>query len=181
MSQFEAFLASPAGRGAAPGAGGSGPDHPVTHVSWADAQAFCAWAAGQSGQRVRLPTEAEWEKAARGADGSPFPWGQEGPGPTRCNFGETYGGTNPVGYFSPHGDSPFGCADMAGNVWEWCTDGYAELPAQFSANPRGPEGGQYRVMRGGCWEDDWMAMQTFYRGRWEPDQPDYSVGFRCCL
>lgn len=91
-------------------------NHPVVNVSWYDAVAFCRWLSQETGQPFRLPTEAEWEKAARGADGRIYPWGDEQLTNELCYLGS---GTTPVGRYSPQGDSPYGCADMAGNVWEW--------------------------------------------------------------
>jgi formylglycine-generating enzyme required for sulfatase activity len=94
-------------------------DHPVVHVDLRDAMAYCQWLAKVTGRTYRLPSEAEWEKAARGTDGRIWPWGDEPPDENRCNFGGNVGETTPVGQYSPHGDSPYGCVDMAGNVWEW--------------------------------------------------------------
>lgn len=99
-------------------------DHPVVHVSWHDAQAFCKWLSHASGHKIVLPSEAEWEKAARGSPTSSndlraYPWGNKEPDKTLCNFNENEQGTTPVGKYSPKGDSPYGCVDMAGNVWEW--------------------------------------------------------------
>jgi len=92
--------------------------HPVVYVSLHDAKAFCEWVTQVTGQTVQVPTEAQWEKAARGTDGRTYPWGEDAPTRRHCTFAAE--GTTPVGAHSPVGDSPYGCADMAGNVWEWC-------------------------------------------------------------
>jgi formylglycine-generating enzyme required for sulfatase activity len=182
VAQFQIFLNSEAGRSLALIAAGAGPDHPVINVSWAIAAAFCQWAGPLCGQKLLLPTEAQWEKAARGTDGRTFPWGQNSDLLTYCNFGETFGNTTPVGYYSPQGDSPYGCADMAGNVWEWCLDGFAELPEKIPANPYLAENDSaYRVIRGGCWDSEWLGIRTYYRGRWQSEKPDECIGFRCCM
>ena len=93
-------------------------NHPVVDVSWKDAVAFCRWLSQASGKTIRLPTEAEWEKAARGDDGRIYPWGDKPPTKELCNFGGNVGDTTPVGQY-PAGASPCGALDMAGNVWEW--------------------------------------------------------------
>ena len=98
-------------------------DHPVTCVSWLDAQAFCRWASSVIGTEIRLPSEAEWEKAARGTDGRIWPWGNETPTKDHCNFAGNVGDTTPVGKY-PKGASPYGVLDMAGNVWEWTASKY---------------------------------------------------------
>lgn len=125
--------------------------HPVVCVSWEDAAAFCAWASQVTGREVRLPSKAEWEKAARETDGRIYPWGNEGPDATRCNFNRNEGEITPVGKYSPRGDGPYGCVDMAGNGWEWCADWYDEDYYQTAParNPPGPQEGTYRVLRGG--------------------------------
>jgi len=157
--------------------------HPVVQVSWEDAAAFCAWASQVTQREVRLPTEAEWEKAARGTDGRIYPWGNEKPDARRCNFGMNVKSTTPVGQYSSQGDSPYGCVDMAGNVWEWCADWYDEgyYKTAPSRNPRGPQKGHYRVLRGGSWLDSGRAVRCAYRGRIAPTFMDDGGGFRCVV
>jgi formylglycine-generating enzyme required for sulfatase activity len=134
--------------------------HPVVKVSWEDAAAFCKWASRMTEVEIRLPTEAEWEKAARGTNGRIYPWGDAKPDTKRCNFDGNVKDTTPVGRYSPAGDSPYGCADMAGNVWEWVADWfdggyYKNSPRE---NPSGPASGSARVLRGGSFNDDaWLV------------------------
>jgi formylglycine-generating enzyme required for sulfatase activity len=171
-----------------------GDDHPVVQVSWDDASAFCAWAGG------RLPTEAEWEYAARGgvadarfvwgdtADGirSPraanvadaaaqphFPWWVVFPG-----YRDGFGWTAPVASFAANG---FGLFDMAGNVWEWTTDWYAPTAYASSAveDPRGPASGRSRVVRGSSWGDEPIVLRVSERSFQAPDHRSYFHGFRC--
>jgi len=158
-------------------------DHPVVGVSWADAAAYCAWLSQLTGQKVGLPTEAEWEKAARGADERIYPWGGQAPDSSRCNFNLNVKGTTPVGQYSPLGDSPYGCVDMAGNVWEWCADWfdagyYAGSPA---TSPPGPAKGQYRVTRGGSWLNESRYVRAAFRYRSAPGYLSHYQGFRCRL
>ena len=152
-------------------------DHPVVCVSWHDAEAYCQWA------DARLPTEAEWEKAARGTDGRRYPWGDEWD-VGRCNASQAYkGGATPVGSYSPGGDSPYGCADMAGNAWEWVADWYDEDYYNRSPdrNPRGPDSGGYRVVRGGSWSDIQIRARSARRAELAPDLTSSDFGFRCSV
>jgi formylglycine-generating enzyme required for sulfatase activity len=133
-------------------------DHPVVNVSWTEAMAYAKWAG------KRLPTEEEWEKAARGTDGRLYPWGDQPPTSHLCNYGENVGGTSNVGDYSPQGDSPYGCADMAGNVWEWTASTFEE--------------GSAKVLRGGAWRTS-DALQTTDRNWSSPDIVTGYYGFRC--
>ena len=134
-------------------------EHPVVNIYWADAVAFCQWAG------CSLPTEAEWEKAARGVVGFTFPWGSSLPTPTRCNFDMQIGATTPVGAYSPQGDSPYGCADMSGNVWEWTASWFDEEC-------------RYRVLRGGGFRYRDLDVRTTCRLSILPDSCYNDVGFR---
>ncbi len=158
--------------------------HPVIRVSWQDAQVFCDWASRVSGHKIRLPTEAEWEKAARGADGRIYPWGYQKPTRQLCNCLKRFSATTtPVGQFSPQGDSPFGCADMVGNVWEWMADWYVEdyYANSSSNNPQGPTSGECRVLRGGSWFNDEASVRVANRLKSNPFTSTHVVGFRCAL
>jgi formylglycine-generating enzyme required for sulfatase activity len=122
--------------------------HPVTQVSWDDAVAFTNWASQATDRVVRLPTEAEWEKAARGVDGRVYPWGNEAPDVTRHNFNKNIG-TTQVGKYSPRGDSPYGLADMSGNVWEWTSSLYKAYPYRADDGREDAASREPRVLRGG--------------------------------
>ena len=157
-------------------------NHPVVYVTWQDAVDFCAWVSEIGSQKVCLPTEAEWEKAARGTDGRKYPWGNEKLTKSLCNYGGLLSGnTSPVGKYSPQGDSPYGCVDMAGNVWEWMADRYDSgyYTNSPSGNPQGPTSGQRRVIRGGSWNNFGYDVRSANRN-WEGSSyyGNY-LGFRC--
>jgi formylglycine-generating enzyme required for sulfatase activity len=157
-------------------------NHPVVNVSWHDAMAYCRWLAEATGKAYRLPSEAEWEKAARGTDGRIWPWGNEWD-PRRCNSSE--GGpreTTPVGQYSPEGDSPYGCVDMEGNVWEWCTTRVGKrYPYDVSEDEWSEEylqGSAARVLRGGSWFVYRNSARCAVRGGVNPGSRSYDLGFR---
>ena len=153
--------------------------HPVTQVSWDDAVAFCHWLSGP-GWKYRLPTEAEWEKAARGTGGLLFPWGDVW-SPERANADNRHTGTTPIGAYSPAGDSPYGLQDMLGNVWEWCQDWYdADTYAQSQVilDPIGPTIGDGAVIRGGAFDAPRRHARVAARNWDYPFKRRANIGFR---
>jgi formylglycine-generating enzyme required for sulfatase activity len=158
-----------------------GDDHPVIGVSWEDANAYCKWLSKKKGLNFKLPTEAQWEKASRGADGRKYPWGNDEPDETLANFMRKVGKTSPVGSF-PQCASPYGLLDMAGNVWEWCRDIYGDYYYNNSPkeNPTGPKSGSLRVLRGGSWSGDASYLRCANRSYGMSSAHDGVLGFRLC-
>jgi formylglycine-generating enzyme required for sulfatase activity len=155
------------------------PNFPVVGINWFEAEAYANWLSEKTGYRYRLPTEAEWEKAARGTDGSTYPWGEDFD-TNFCNSDESgLYRTSPVGIF-PKGKSPYNCFDMAGNVWEWCSDWY-DVDYYANSPARNPKGGSYcagRVIRGGGWSSDAGDSRSAFRGGDDPRDRGGSLGFR---
>jgi iron(II)-dependent oxidoreductase len=161
-------------------------DHPAVGVTWYGARAYCDWAGR------RLPTEAEWEKTARGTDGRRYPWGNQLPSGTllnSCDFecpgldrdpslNDGYARTSPVGSF-PAGASPYGALDMAGNVWEWVSSRDMDYPYDAGDGREDPYSEGERVMRGGSWKVYPRVVYAAMRGRLYPFKTDSAIGFRC--
>jgi formylglycine-generating enzyme required for sulfatase activity len=177
FSQFDAFcqetgLEKPEDEGWGRG------ERPVIYVSWKEANDFCAWLKKKTGFAFRLPTEAEWEKAARDR----YPWGNAQPANHLANFNKEIMKTDIAGSY-PEGASPYGVLDMAGNVWEWLADWYAGDYYENSADsdPQGPEEGTERVVRGGSWADSAKLIRSANRSQENPESKLNILGFRLAL
>lgn len=166
-------------------------DHPVVHVSSIEALNFCRWLSERDGKKYRLPTEAEWEYAARGPEGRKYPWGNHSGRGDLANFADAsttfpwrdanvndgYAETSPVGAF-PRGASFFGLHDMGGNVWEWCLDYFQPLAGAPRQNPRGAPSGAKRVYRGGSWKSRFSNLRATARASNAPNYSCNDLGFR---
>jgi formylglycine-generating enzyme required for sulfatase activity len=176
IAQFKRFCEAHS-RPMPPQPAGRGDRHPVVNVSWEDADAFARWA------KRRLPTEAEWERAARGIAGDPYPWGAADEPSKRNGPGADDGqaGLAPCGSY-PGGQSGFGVLDAIGNVWEWCADWYAKdsYTTPAGTDPRGPRSGTERVVRGGSYLVG-PPMRASFRNHAAPEARFEDMGFRCAL
>ena len=166
-------------------------NHPVVYVNSRDAEKFCSWLSSKQGKKYRLPTEAEWEYAARGLENRIFPWGEKLDAGNLANFADKrtnfawrdtviddgFAETAPVGSF-PRGASPFGIEDMAGNVFEWCLDCFESYKGKERVNPRGVAAAHKRIYRGGSWKSRAGSLRAAARNFNLPDYSSNDVGFR---
>jgi formylglycine-generating enzyme required for sulfatase activity len=155
-------------------------DHPVVYVTWTEALAYCRWLAGKTGKPYRLPTEAEWERAAKGNSNKIWPWGNDWIA-DRCNAEGKFNRTTPVGHFSPAGDSPEGVADLAGNVWEWCSSLYRPYPYSDKDERENPATIGERTLRGGSFLVGKNQVRCTCRHKHLSTSLDRDIGFRVAL
>jgi formylglycine-generating enzyme required for sulfatase activity len=152
-------------------------DHPVVQISWRDARAFCAWLSEATGRSYRLPTEAEWEKTARGTNGRIYPWGDRWPTAELCNYDMQVGHTTAVGGYSGN-VSPYGALDLAGNVGEWTNSLYRPYPYRVDDGREDPAAEGVRVVRGGAYNLTRWNARCACRLRYAPDRKSGHDGFR---
>lgn len=158
-------------------------NHPVVGVSWYEAVAYSEWLSEQNELEIRLPTEAEWEKAARGEDGQKYPWGDEEPNPDLLNYRSNVGKTTEVGQYLT-GKSPYNALDMAGNVWEWTSTIYDtdRFPYPYKKDERESlDGEDRRVLRGGSWFFTAGNVRAANRGRNVPNARFNYLGVRLVM
>jgi formylglycine-generating enzyme required for sulfatase activity len=155
-------------------------NHPQVTVSWYEANAYCSWLSKYSGYTITLPSEIQWEKAARGKDNRRYPWGDTPPTDIHCNFDNGKEHTTPVGIY-PAGRSPFGCYDMIGNVWEWCRNTEGILPYVNIQEREDPDTRSVVAMRGGGWASPRQDLLTWQRGFNYPNVRLSMLGFRVSI
>jgi sulfatase modifying factor 1 len=177
FEQFDRFCVE-SGREKTADEGWGRGNRPVIYVSWTDARDYCSWLEKKTGLKFRIPSEAEWEKAARDR----YPWGSKPPDSNLANYNKDNMQTTPVGSY-PLGASPYGILDLAGNVWEWATDWYDPGFYQKSPreNPQGPESGSEKVVRGGSWANNGELIRAANRSSENPESKLNILGFRLAL
>lgn len=156
-------------------------NHPVTHISWDDAVAFCNWVSDRSKLNVRLPSEAEWEKGARGTDGRTYAWGNQMIDKSRANYNLDVGDTTKVGQYSPLGDSPYGLQDMLGNVWEWTSSLYKPYPYNANDGRESDSSRDARVLRGGSFSYYGNFVRCASRNYNDITSHLNNIGVRVCV
>jgi len=183
VTQFRSFVQASGYRWASADKKQGEGNHPVVYVNWSDAQAYCQWLTDtwrtsafiSADEVVQLPSEAEWEKAARGIDMRYFPWGNKGIG---LGHFEKLGPTKPVGSYSPEGDSPYGCVDMAGNVKEWTRSILESYPYDPSDGRESLKSQKNRVLRGGGFRSGFDYVRTHWREAGDIHSAWDEIGFR---
>jgi|GEM_PF-478567 len=176
-SQFQTFLDESGYRPAQDDREYGEDNYPVVNVTWHDALAYCLWLSQQTGLKVSLPSEAEWEKAARGTDGRRYPWGDDSPTAARYNPDKL----TPIGQYSPQGDSPYGCSDMISNVWEWTRTIYEPYPYDPKDGRENLEGDKARAIRGLAFNNPEKFARCASRYRLKPILHLRTLGFRVVI